>query len=146
MTASRYHCGSSMRPDRPRAGAAAAWRDGSVDPCMRDALQGHNTWMPRPPIYLDCHATTPVDDRVLEAMLRFFTRDFGNAASSTHPWGWRARDAVEQSRRDVAAIIGASAREIVFTSGATESNNLAIRGAAMSSARRHLVVSAIEHK
>jgi cysteine desulfurase len=104
--------------------------------------------MSRPPVYLDYHATTPVDERVLAAMLPFFTRDFGNAASSTHAWGWRARDAVEQARRDVASILGASPREVVFTSGATESNNMAIRGSAMTAppSRRHVVVSAIEHK
>jgi cysteine desulfurase len=104
--------------------------------------------MARAPVYLDCHATTPVDPRVLEAMLPWFTRDFGNAASSTHPWGWRAQAAVEEARRAVAAAIGAAAREIVFTSGATESNNLAISGVALRapSTRRHLVVSAIEHK
>jgi cysteine desulfurase len=104
--------------------------------------------MSRPPIYLDCHATTPVDRRVLDAMLPFFTEDFGNAASSTHQWGWKAQAGVEHARRAVAALIGASAREIVFTSGATESNNFAIRGlAAVAPAdRRRLVVSAIEHK
>ena len=81
-------------------------------------------------------------------MLPFFSKDFGNAASSTHAWGWRAKDAVERSRREVADAIGAAAREIVFTSGATESNNMAIRGVVGLSApgRRHLVVSAIEHK
>jgi len=104
--------------------------------------------MARAPIYLDYHATTPVDPRVLEAMLPFFTEDFGNAASSTHPWGWKARAAVETARRDVANLIGATPREIVFTSGATESNNLAIRGVAARTPpdRRHIVVSAIEHK
>jgi cysteine desulfurase len=104
--------------------------------------------MVRPPVYLDYHATTPVDARVLGAMLPYFTEDFGNAASSTHAWGWRARDAVEQARREVAAAIGAAPREIIFTGGATESNNTAILGAAMKAptARRHLVVSAIEHK
>jgi cysteine desulfurase len=104
--------------------------------------------MARPPVYLDYHATTPVDERALEAMLPYFTRDFGNAASSTHPWGWRARDAVETARRDVAALIGAQPREIVFTGGATESNNMAIHGvtATAPSSRRHIVVSAIEHK
>jgi cysteine desulfurase len=104
--------------------------------------------MARPPVYLDYHATTPVDERALEAMLPYFTRDFGNAASSTHPWGWRARDAVETARRDVAALIGAQPREVVFTGGATESNNMAIHGvtATAPSSRRHIVVSAIEHK
>jgi cysteine desulfurase len=104
--------------------------------------------MSRSPIYLDCHATTPVDPRVLDAMLPFFTTDFGNAASSTHQWGWKAQAGVERARRAVAAIIGATAREIIFTSGATESNNFAIRGlAAVAPAdRRRIVVSAIEHK
>ena len=105
-------------------------------------------WMPRLPVYLDYHATTPVDRRVLDRMLPYFTETFGNPASSTHAWGWKAQEAVEQSRREVAALIGASPREIYFTSGATESNNLAIQGASAVSAdnRRHIVVSAIEHK
>ncbi len=104
--------------------------------------------MPHGPVYLDCHATTPVDPRVLEAMLPFFQADFGNPASSTHAWGWKAQAAVEAARRDVAAIIGATARDVAFTSGATESNNLAIRGVAAiaRAGRRHMVVSAIEHK
>jgi cysteine desulfurase len=104
--------------------------------------------MPRPPVYLDCHATTPVDRRVLDAMLPYFSETFGNAASSTHAWGWKAQEAVDRARQQVAAAVGASAREIVFTSGATESNNLAIGGAAdrAQADRRHLIVSAIEHK
>jgi cysteine desulfurase len=105
-------------------------------------------FLPRAPIYLDSHATTPVDPRVLEAMLPYFTETFGNPASSSHAWGWKAAEAVEAARRDVAALIGASAREIVFTGGATESNNFAIHGIATRTpeARRHIVVSAIEHK
>lgn len=101
-----------------------------------------------PPVYLDCHATTPVDPRVLEAMLPYFTEVFGNPASSMHQFGWRAQEAVERARREVASLIGAAAREIVFTSGATESNNLAMAGVAESveAGRRHVVVSAIEHK
>lgn len=104
--------------------------------------------MPHAPVYLDCHATTPVDARVLEAMLPFFREDFGNAASSTHQWGWKAQAAVETARRDVAALVGGSPREIVFTSGATESNNLALHGVAARtpSDRRRIVVSAVEHK
>jgi cysteine desulfurase len=104
--------------------------------------------MARPPVYLDYHATTPVDERVLEVMLPYFTREFGNAASSTQSGGGRARDAVEQARREVAAAIGAAAREIIFTGGATESNNMAICGVAATApaTRRHVVVSAIEHK
>ena len=82
------------------------------------------------PIYMDYHASTPVDPRALEAMLPYLSVHFGNAASQTHPFGWKADDAVEAARRQVAALIGASAKEIVFTSGATESNNLAIKGVA----------------
>ena len=104
--------------------------------------------MSRPPVYLDYHATTPVDRRVLERMLPYFTETFGNPASSTHQWGWKAQEAVEQARREVSQLIGASPREIYFTSGATESNNLAMQGACglADAGRRHMVVSAIEHK
>ena len=104
--------------------------------------------MPHAPVYLDYHSTTPVDPRVVETMLPYFTEVFGNPASGNHPWGWRAQEAVERARREVATLIGATPREIVFTSGATESNNLAIVGVARHAAkgRRHIVVSAIEHK
>jgi cysteine desulfurase len=99
------------------------------------------------PLYFDAHATTPCDAEVFEAMRPFFTERFGNAASRHHAYGWAARDAVEQARGDVAALIGAKFRDIVFTSGATESNNLALKGAAESlSARgRHIVTVATEH-
>lgn len=105
--------------------------------------------MQHAPIYLDSHATTPVDPRVLEAMLPYFTDIFGNPASSSHAWGWKAQEAVENARRAVATLIGAAPRELVFTSGATESNNFAIFGVAdavHAAARRHVVTSAIEHK
>lgn len=99
-------------------------------------------------IYLDHHATTPVDARVLETMLPFFTERFGNAASRQHRFGWEAGDAVEHARKQVAALIGAGGKDVVFTSGATEANNLAIKGAA--EARRsdgdHLVTVVTEHK
>jgi cysteine desulfurase len=99
-------------------------------------------------VYLDSHATTPVDPRVVATMVPYFTETFGNPSSSSHAWGWKAAEAVEAARREVAALIGASAREIVFTGGATESNNLAIHGVAerVPEGRRHIVVSAIEHK
>jgi cysteine desulfurase len=98
-------------------------------------------------IYLDHHATTAVDGRVLAAMLPFFGETFGNPSSRNHRYGWDARDAVERSRRQVALLCGASARDIVFTSGATEANNLAIKGvAAAADSRRHLVTVATEHK
>jgi cysteine desulfurase len=100
------------------------------------------------PIYLDFHASTPVDARVLDAMLPYFSEHFGNAASKTHAFGWKADAAVETARRQVALAIGAVPKEIVFTSGATESNNLAIKGAAR--ARRakgdHIITVATEHK
>jgi cysteine desulfurase len=100
------------------------------------------------PIYLDFHATTPVDPRVLEAMLPYFSEHFGNAASRTHSYGWKADAAVETARRQVAGLLGASAKEIVFTSGATESNNLAIKGAARARHARgnHIVTVTTEHK
>jgi cysteine desulfurase len=100
------------------------------------------------PIYLDYHASTPVDPRALEAMLPYFSEHFGNAASKTHPFGWKADDAVEAGRRQVAALIGASAKEIVFTSGATESNNLALQGVAHAFRSRgnHIVTLTTEHK
>ncbi|MFZ4737574.1 MAG: aminotransferase class V-fold PLP-dependent enzyme [Bradymonadia bacterium] len=100
------------------------------------------------PIYLDHHATTPCDPAVVEAMLPWLTRDFGNAASRAHTFGWSADAAVERARRQVAALIGASPKEIVFTSGATEANNLALKGVAETYAARgrHLVTCTTEHK
>lgn len=99
-------------------------------------------------IYLDHHATTPVDARVLEAMLPFFTGTFGNASSRTHRFGWEANEAVERGRKQAASLMGASPREVVFTSGATEANHLAIAGvtAAAPAGRRHIVTVATEHK
>ena len=99
------------------------------------------------PIYLDCHSTTPVDDRVLEAMLPFFKEHFGNPASTTHQYGWEAEAAVKRSRERLAAAIQASPEEIVFTSGATEANNLAIKGVAESyfSKGRHIITVQTEH-
>ena len=100
------------------------------------------------PVYLDYHATTPVDPSVLDAMLPYFTQQFGNAASKQHAFGWDAQEAVERARRQVATLINASAGEIVFTSGASESNNLAIKGVAcaLRDRGRHMVTVATEHK
>lgn len=100
------------------------------------------------PVYLDNHATTPMDPRVLEAMLPYFCEKFGNAASRTHVFGADAEDAVESARRQVAELIGAEAREIIFTSGATESDNLAIKGtiARLGDGHHHIVTAATEHK
>jgi cysteine desulfurase len=104
------------------------------------------------PIYMDNHATTRVDPRVLDAMLPFFGEQFGNAGSTSHRYGWEARAAVDQARESIAAAIGAEPREIVFTSGATESNNLALRGVVERAKLRHpdraphFISVATEHK
>ncbi len=102
----------------------------------------------KPPIYLDHHATTPVDPRVLDVMVPLFSEDFGNAASHSHRYGWRAEAAVEQAREEIAAALGAQEpREIVFTSGATESDNLALKGVVEGAAQRgdHVITVATEH-
>lgn len=100
------------------------------------------------PIYLDYQATTPVDPRVMDAMLPYFTEKFGNPHSRSHAYGWEAEEAVETARAQVAGLVGADAREIVFTSGATESNNLAIKGVAhfYGDRRKHIVTVQTEHK
>src|SRR3954469_4249018 len=100
------------------------------------------------PIYMDYHATTPVDPRVVEAMLPYFTQHFGHAASRNHPFGWEAEEAVDKARKQVADLVGANAKEIVFTSGATESNNLAIKGVAHMYREKgnHSTTAVPEHK
>ncbi len=103
----------------------------------------------RKPIYLDYSATTPVDQRVAAKMIPFLTEDFGNPASRSHPFGWTAEKAVEEAREEVAKLVNADPREIVWTSGATESNNLAIKGAAHfygSTKGKHVITVATEHK
>lgn len=103
---------------------------------------------PEHPIYMDLQATTPMDKRVLEKMMPYFTEKFGNPHSRTHQYGWEAEKAVEEAREQVASLVGAQPKDIVFTSGATESNNIAVKGIARynKGKKKHIITSQIEHK
>src|SRR5689334_18961228 len=102
--------------------------------------------MLKPPVYLDYNATTPCDERVMEAMMPFFSRHFGNAASRNHIFGWQAEEAVNYAREQLAKLIGADPTEIVFTSGATEADNLALKGTleTYSAKGKHIITCNIE--
>src|SRR5262245_21661211 len=105
-----------------------------------------NVSTPKLPIYLDCNATTPVDERVFEAMRPYFTEVFGNAASTSHAFGVQARAAVDAARRTIADALNVAPDEITFPSGATESDNLAVKGTARLRGRGHIVTTMVEHK
>src|SRR5262249_34385758 len=109
---------------------------------------GGRPLVPTRPVYLDNHATTRADPRVVEAMLPYLTETYGNAASIGHRYGWDAAEALERARGQIAALVGAEPREVVFTSGATEANNLALKGVvpALERKGRHLVTTAVEHR
>uniref|UniRef100_UPI000180B633 cysteine desulfurase, mitochondrial n=1 Tax=Ciona intestinalis TaxID=7719 RepID=UPI000180B633 len=111
--------------------------------------KGHTEWNEKlRPLYMDAQATTPLDPRVLDKVMSYYVSYYGNPHSRTHAYGWQAEDAVEVARQQVADVINADPREIIFTSGATESNNLAVKGVGRfySQKKKHIITTQIEHK
>eukprot|EP00201_Polytomella_parva_P001693 CAMPEP_0175079010 /NCGR_PEP_ID=MMETSP0052_2-20121109/24545_1 /TAXON_ID=51329 ORGANISM="Polytomella parva, Strain SAG 63-3" /NCGR_SAMPLE_ID=MMETSP0052_2 /ASSEMBLY_ACC=CAM_ASM_000194 /LENGTH=439 /DNA_ID=CAMNT_0016349213 /DNA_START=194 /DNA_END=1513 /DNA_ORIENTATION=+ len=129
-------------------GPHQAHEDGEVE--KGSAYDKKGTHLRGAPLYLDMQATTPLDPRVLDVMLPFLTDQFGNPHSRTHLYGWESEEAVEKAREEVASLVGAHPKEIIFTSGATESNNLALKGVAgfygQNGKRRHMITTQTEHK
>lgn len=133
----------------PAANASTIQSTSSTDTgCLSSSMNIRNTFRPGRSIYLDMQATTPVDPRVLDKMLPYMTQQFGNPHSRTHHFGWETERAVEDARKHVADLIGADAKEIVFTSGATESNNCALKGLAhfWKKKKKHIITTQTEHK
>lgn len=138
------------RPENVKVPSAALLADVMMSPTAGILKQATIMDQGQRPIYLDMQATTPTDPRVLDAMLPFFTGLYGNPHSRTHAYGWETEKAIEQAREHIANLIGADAKEIIFTSGATESNNMSIKGVARffgrSGKKKHLITSQTEHK
>ncbi|KAL2385892.1 hypothetical protein RJZ90_001066 [Blastomyces dermatitidis] len=141
---------TGVRPQGTTVLGTAASGDGLTDPSSGILKQATVLEQGNRPIYLDMQATTPTDPRVLDAMLPFLTGFYGNPHSRTHAYGWETEKATEQAREHVASLIGADPKEIIFTSGATESNNMSIKGVAKffgrSGKKKHLITSQTEHK
>ena len=143
-----------LRALRQRARTAAGFRrraastSTSVDVTPADGFNIEGTHREGRPLFLDMQSTTPVDPRVLDAMLPHLTWGFGNPHSTTHQYGWEAESAVEAGRGHVGDLVGASAKEIIFTSGATESNNMAVKGVAnfYHPRKNHIITTVTEHK
>src|SRR5690606_5754038 len=135
---------ASIARSQRRASQGKLWRRRHCE----SSVTRLGKFMNNRPVYLDYSATTPVDPRVAERMIPWLTENFGNPASNSHAYGWQAEEAVEHARAQVAALVGAEPRDIVWTSGATESNNLALKGAAHFHAARgrHIVTVKTEHK